>query len=166
MTLARGEIYWVEFDPVKGSEQGGRRPALIIQNDVGNRFSSTTVVAGITRTIPPKPYPFVVIIEPEESGLPESLRRELFTGGYDSVFRCGKPVQTAAGRVDSPADRDAWRRDHGSGCCRVAVQHGDLSAGRVRVRARNRFRDSDLYAVWRLGFQSCRRVVDDPRPIR
>ncbi len=71
MTIARGEIYWVEFDPVKGSEQGGRRLALIIQNDVGNRFSPTTVVAAITRTIPPKPYPFVVIIEPDESGLPE-----------------------------------------------------------------------------------------------
>ena len=71
MTIARGEIYWVEFDPVKGSEQGGLRPALIIQNDVGNRFSPTTVVAAITRTIPPKPCPFVVIIEPDESGLPD-----------------------------------------------------------------------------------------------
>ncbi len=71
MSVARGEIYWVEFDPVKGSEQGGLRPALVIQNDTGNRFSPTTVVAAITRTIPPKPYPFVVIIEPDESGLPE-----------------------------------------------------------------------------------------------
>ena len=69
MSIARGEIYWVEFDPVKGSEQGGRRPALVVQNDVGNRFSPTTVVAAITRTLPPKPYPFVVVIEPEESGL-------------------------------------------------------------------------------------------------
>lgn len=71
MTIARGEIYWVEFDPVKGSEQGGLRPALVIQNDIGNRFSPTTVVAAITRTIPPKPYPFVVVIESEESGLPD-----------------------------------------------------------------------------------------------
>lgn len=71
MTIARGEIYWVEFDPVKGSEQGGLRPALVVQNDIGNRYSPTTVVAAITRTVPPKPYPFVVIIEPSESGLPE-----------------------------------------------------------------------------------------------
>lgn len=70
MSISRGEIYWVEFDPVKGSEQGGLRPAAVVQNDVGNRFSPTTVVAAITRTIPPKPYPFVVIIEAEESGLP------------------------------------------------------------------------------------------------
>ena len=71
MTVRRGEIYWVEFDPVKGSEQGGLRPALVVQNDVGNRFSPTTVVAAITRTIPPRPYPFVVVVEPAESGLPE-----------------------------------------------------------------------------------------------
>lgn len=70
MAVKRGEIYWVEFDPVKGSEQGGLRPALVVQNDLGNRFSSTTVVAAITRTIPPQSYPFIVVIEPEESGLP------------------------------------------------------------------------------------------------
>ena len=70
MTVRRGEVYWVEFNPVKGSEQGGIRPALVVQNDTGNRFSPTTVVVAITRTIPPQPYPFVVVVEPEESGLP------------------------------------------------------------------------------------------------
>ncbi len=67
--IRRGEIYWVEFEPVKGSEQGGLRPALVIQHDTGNRYSPTTVVAAITRTVPPKPYPFTVVIEPHESGL-------------------------------------------------------------------------------------------------
>ncbi len=71
MTVQRGEIYWVEFDPVKGSEQGGLRPALIVQHDIGNRYSPTTVVVALTRTIPPKPYPFVVIVEPADSGLAE-----------------------------------------------------------------------------------------------
>jgi mRNA interferase MazF len=71
MSARRGEIYWVEFDPVKGSEQGGLRPALVIQNDVGNRYSPTTVVAAITRTMPPRPYPFTVILEPQESNLSE-----------------------------------------------------------------------------------------------
>ena len=70
MSVKRGEIYWVEFDPVKGNEQGGLRPALVVQNDVGNRFSPTTVVVSITRTLPPKPFPFVVVIEASESGLP------------------------------------------------------------------------------------------------
>jgi mRNA interferase MazF len=71
MPVKRGEIYWVEFDPVKGSEQGGLRPALVVQNDTGNRYSATTIMAAITRTVPPQPYPFVVVIEPHESGLPE-----------------------------------------------------------------------------------------------
>lgn len=76
MPVKRGEIYWVEFDPVKGSErgqttsEGGLRPALVVQQDVGNQYSPTTVVVAITRTLPPKLYPFVVVIELEESGLP------------------------------------------------------------------------------------------------
>lgn len=69
MTVRRGEIYWVEFDPVKGSEQGGLRPALVVQHNVGNEHSPTTVVAAITRTIPAKPYPFVVVLEATQSGL-------------------------------------------------------------------------------------------------
>jgi mRNA interferase MazF len=69
MPVKRGEIYWVEYDPVKGSEQGGLRPALVVQNDIGNLYSPTTVVAAITRTLPLRRYPFVVVIEPSESGL-------------------------------------------------------------------------------------------------
>ncbi len=72
MPVKRGEIYWVEFDPVKGSEQGGLRPALVVQNDVGNQFSPTTVVVAITRTLPPKPFPFIVVATPQESGLREA----------------------------------------------------------------------------------------------
>jgi mRNA interferase MazF len=71
MMVKRGEIYWVEFDPVKGSEQSGLRPALVVQQDVGNQYSPTTVVVAITRTLPPRPYPFVVVVEPAESGLPD-----------------------------------------------------------------------------------------------
>jgi mRNA interferase MazF len=71
MPVKRGEVYWVEFDPVKGSEQSGLRPALIVQNDLGNRYSPTTVVVAITRTVPPEPYPFVVVVQTGESGLPE-----------------------------------------------------------------------------------------------
>ena len=70
MTVWRGEFYWVEFEPVKGSEQGGLRPALVVQNDIGNQYSPTTVVAAVTRTLPPKPFPFIVVIESRESGLP------------------------------------------------------------------------------------------------
>src|SRR5665648_881103 len=71
MPVKRGDIYWVDFEPVGGSESGERRPALVVQNDLGNSFSPTTVVVAVTRTIPPRPYPFAVVIEPTESGLPD-----------------------------------------------------------------------------------------------
>ena len=46
--VKRGEIYYADLDPIKGSEQGGERPVLIISNDTGNRHSSTVVIAAIT----------------------------------------------------------------------------------------------------------------------
>ena len=50
MTLQyrRGDIWLVDLEPVRGSEQGKRRPSLIIQNDIGNRFSNTVIIAPIT----------------------------------------------------------------------------------------------------------------------
>lgn len=47
-TIRRGDIYYADLSPVIGSEQGGIRPVLIVQNDVGNRFSPTVIVAAIT----------------------------------------------------------------------------------------------------------------------
>ena len=49
--VKRGEIYYANLSPVIGSEQGGRRPVLIVQNDVGNRYSPTVIVAAITAQI-------------------------------------------------------------------------------------------------------------------
>ena len=46
--IKRGEIYYADLSPVIGSEQGGTRPVLIVQNDVGNRFSPTVIAAAIT----------------------------------------------------------------------------------------------------------------------
>jgi mRNA interferase MazF len=48
MTVRRGDIYYADLSPVVGSEQGGTRPVLIVQNDVGNRFSPTVIAAAIT----------------------------------------------------------------------------------------------------------------------
>jgi mRNA interferase MazF len=47
-SIRRGDIYYANLDPVVGSEQGGTRPVLIIQNDVGNKYSPTLIVAAIT----------------------------------------------------------------------------------------------------------------------
>ena len=66
--VKRGEIYWVDWGEGKGSEQAGMRPALIIQNDIGNSVSPNTIIASIT-TAPNKPYPFLVEFTKHESGL-------------------------------------------------------------------------------------------------
>ena len=65
--LSRGEIWLVNFNPGRGSEQTGIRPALVIQNDVGNRYAATTIVAAITATL--KKYPVTVLLDPHEGGL-------------------------------------------------------------------------------------------------
>ena len=64
----RGEIWLVDFDPTVGAEVQKTRPALIIQNDVGNRASPITIVAAITTTLK-RPYPFQVILPARASGL-------------------------------------------------------------------------------------------------
>lgn len=51
MQVSRGDIYYADLSPVVGSEQGGLRPVLIIQNDVGNRYSPTVIAAAITSRI-------------------------------------------------------------------------------------------------------------------
>lgn len=48
MTVKRGDIYYADLSPVVGSEQGGMRPVLIVQNDVGNKYSPTVIAAAIT----------------------------------------------------------------------------------------------------------------------
>lgn len=65
----RGEMYWADLDPVIGSEQGSRRPVLIIQNDIGNTYSPTTIVASITASLSPKVYPTEVRVPAGTGGL-------------------------------------------------------------------------------------------------
>ena len=48
MTIKRGDIFYADLSPVVGSEQGGLRPVLIVQNDIGNRYSPTVIAAAIT----------------------------------------------------------------------------------------------------------------------
>lgn len=74
--VQRGEIYWVDWNPGRGSEQRGIRPALVIQNDVGNRFSPTTIVAAFTTAVG-RPYPFLVRVTAKESGLPKDSTVDL-----------------------------------------------------------------------------------------
>jgi mRNA interferase MazF len=68
ITPRRGEVWLVDFDPTIGAEIKKTRPALIVQNDVGNRAAPTTIVAAITTTLK-HPYPFQVVLQPGEGGL-------------------------------------------------------------------------------------------------
>lgn len=61
--LRRGDIYLCSFDPTVGHEIKKTRPALVIQNDIGNLYSPLTIVAAITSTVSPVPYPVEVVID-------------------------------------------------------------------------------------------------------
>jgi mRNA interferase MazF len=62
----RGEVYLVSFDPTLGAEIRKTRPALILQNDVANRFSPITIVAAITSQVEPDLYPTEVLLKAAE----------------------------------------------------------------------------------------------------
>ncbi len=63
----RGEIYLVEFNPARGHEIQKTRPAIVIQNDIGNRHSPVTIVAAITSKLSPTPYPVEAVVAPTKA---------------------------------------------------------------------------------------------------
>ncbi|MED1903779.1 type II toxin-antitoxin system endoribonuclease NdoA [Bacillus thuringiensis] len=68
MIVKRGDVYFADLSPVVGSEQGGVRPVLVIQNDIGNRFSPTVIVAAITAQIQKAKLPTHVEIDAKNYG--------------------------------------------------------------------------------------------------
>ncbi len=69
MSVKRGEIYYADLSPVVGSEQGGIRPVLIVQNDVGNRHSPTVIAAAITSRLDKAKLPTHISLEASSCGL-------------------------------------------------------------------------------------------------
>ena len=69
MVVKRGDIFYADLSPVIGSEQGGTRPVLVVQNDVGNKFSPTVIVAAITSQINKAKLPTHIEIAAQEVGL-------------------------------------------------------------------------------------------------
>ena len=69
MSVKRGDIYYADLSPVVGSEQGGLRPVLIIQNDIGNRYSPTVIAAAITSRMGKTKLPTHIDIYAERAGL-------------------------------------------------------------------------------------------------
>lgn len=69
LIVKKGEIYFADLSPVVGSEQGGVRPVLIVQNDVGNKYSPTVIVAAVTSQINKAKLPTHVEVSAEGHGL-------------------------------------------------------------------------------------------------
>ncbi len=69
MLIKRGDIILADLEPVRGSEQGGIRPVLIIQNNISNRYSPVIIIAAITSKIFEKEYPNNVFLSKIDSGL-------------------------------------------------------------------------------------------------
>ena len=69
MNIKRGDIYYADLSPVIGSEQGGLRPVLIVQNDVGNKYSPTVIAAAITSQTGKNRLPTHIEIGSRENGL-------------------------------------------------------------------------------------------------
>ena len=69
MVVKRGDIFYADLSPVIGSEQGGIRPVIIIQNDIGNKYSPTVIVAAITSQINKAKLPTHIEISAHEYGL-------------------------------------------------------------------------------------------------
>lgn len=69
--VKRGEIYYADLSPVVGSEQGGVRPVLIVQNDIGNKYSPTIIAAAITSQLNKSKLPTHIHLPQADYGLPK-----------------------------------------------------------------------------------------------
>lgn len=86
----RGEIYFADLDPHYGSEQGGKRPVIVIQNNTGNKFAPTVIVAAVTSKVSKKPnQPTHVLIEknPAFSHPSVVLLEQIFTIDKERIQR-------------------------------------------------------------------------------
>ncbi len=72
MKVKRGDLFYADLNPVVGSEQGGIRPVVVIQNDVGNKYSPTIIVAAVTAQENKAKLPTHVEVDSSELGLPKN----------------------------------------------------------------------------------------------
>ena len=111
--MKRGDIYRADLDPVIGSEQGGVRPVLVIQNDTGNLHSPTVIVAAITSRNKKPHMPVHVLITAEESGLPADsvvLTEQVRTLEKSRLTRyLGHLKDEAMARIDLALERSIGR---------------------------------------------------------
>lgn len=72
MKIKRGDIFFADLSPVVGSEQGGVRPVVVVQNDIGNKYSPTIIIAAITSQLHKAKLPTHIGITAETFGLPKN----------------------------------------------------------------------------------------------
>lgn len=109
--MRRGEIYWVNLDPVVGSEIGKRRPAVILQNDLANHSSPTVTIVPLSTRVG-RVYPFQVLIPAATSGLDrdskalcEQIRTVSKTRLLDKAGELSNSVMKA---IRTALDRHLW----------------------------------------------------------
>lgn len=101
----RGDIYFLDFSPSKGREMKGPHPALVVQNDVGNKVGGLTIVAAITSNLKVAELPVGVVITPEESGLPHKSAVHLGQIYTIDKERLQNHAGTLSGRKMSEIDK-------------------------------------------------------------
>ena len=77
IAVKRGDIYYADLSPVVGSEQGGIRPVLVLQNDIGNKYSPTVIVAAITSQINKAKLPTHLSIKADQFGIAKDQQKKL-----------------------------------------------------------------------------------------
>ncbi len=102
--IKRGQIYYADLSPVVGSEQGGTRPVLIIQNDVGNKYSPTVIACAVTSQLTKAKLPTHIEVKQGQFGLPKDsviLLEQIRTLDKRRLKeRVGELDAAAMGRVD------------------------------------------------------------------
>ncbi len=108
MDIHRGEVFYADLSPVVGSEQGGIRPVLIVQNEVGNRHSPTVIAAAITSKLDKSKLPTHIGIRAESTGLAKDsivLLEQIRTIDKQRLReRAGQITQADQVRVDEALD--------------------------------------------------------------
>lgn len=105
MVIKRGDMYYADLSPVVGSEQGGIRPVLIIQNNVGNRYSPTVIAAAITSQTSKSRLPTHININSKEFGLMKNsviLTEQIRTIDKSRLMeKIGQVDESVMGQVNS-----------------------------------------------------------------
>ena len=117
MTCKRGDIFYADLSPVVGSEQGGLRPVLIIQNDVGNRYSPTVIAAAITSKLGKAKLPTHIDIYASHDGVQKDsvvlleqirtldkrrLREKMGHLDEEIMHRVDRAISVSFGLTDAP----------------------------------------------------------------